>query len=76
MVARERITDPSKLMLGDIVHFTNAALEWNRDRDYKVVGLRLDSITVQAESTFLEGDLFTYTILGRQLEELGTEIVY
>lgn len=76
MATGERITKPELLMLGDIVHFTNAALKSNRTRDYKVVGLRFDSIDVQAKSTFIDGGRFTYTILARQLEELGTEIVY
>lgn len=76
MATGERINDPCELMLGDIVHFTNAALEWNRDRDYTVVGIRLDSIDVETKSTFFEGDKVYYTILGRQLADLGTEIVY
>lgn len=63
-------------MLGDIVHFTNAALESNRDRDYQVIETRLDSITVQTRGTFLPHDRYSYTILATQLEELGTEIVY
>lgn len=76
MVAGERINDPSKLMLGDIVHFTKAALEWNRTRDYKVITLRDDSIVVRAYGIFLEEDFFDYTIMAYQLEKLGTEIVY
>ena len=76
MVAGERITSPTQLMLGDIVHFTNAALESNRDRDYLVEEVRLDSITVSTRGTFFPRDKYTYTILAAQLEELGTKIVY
>lgn len=76
MVAGERINDPSKLKLGDIVHFTKAALEWNRNRDYRVITLRQDSIVVRAYGSFLAEDFFDYTIMAYQLENLGTEIVY
>ncbi len=70
------MTHPEHLMLGDTVHFTKAALEWNRDRDYKVITLRQDSIVVRASGTFLTEDFFDYTIMAYQLENLGTEIVY
>ena len=76
MATGERVTHPEQMMLGDVLHFTEAALEWNRDRDYKVITLRQDSIVVRAYGTFLTEDFFDYTIMAYQLEKLGAEIVY
>lgn len=75
MATGERITEPSQLMLGDILHFSKAALEWNRDRDYKVITLRQDSIVVRAYGTFHPNDFYDYTIMAYQLEELGAELI-
>lgn len=75
MVKGERVTNPEQLMLGDMVHFTKAALEWNRDRDYKVITLRQDSIVVRAYGMFYPNDFYDYTIMAYQLEELGAELI-
>lgn len=75
MATGERVTTPESLMLGDYVRFTNAALEWNRDRPYKVIILRQDSIVVRAYGLFHKEDFFDYTIMAYQLEPLGTEVL-
>jgi len=75
MASGERVTTPESLMLGDYVRFTNSALEWNRDRQYKVIIIRQDSIVVRAYGTFVTADFFDYTIMGYQLESLGTEVL-
>ncbi len=70
-----RITKPSQLMLGDILHFTNAAMDWNRTRDYRVIIIQQDSIVVSAQSSVREDEEFEYTIPASQLELLGTELM-
>jgi hypothetical protein len=75
----EPVSRAVELMLRDVLHFTKAPYTHNRDKDYRVVELRLIEIDGEFQGKTVvesaDAGAFRYELDDETLVELGAELV-